>query len=494
MIYRQKYRPVVNLLLVLRVIGWLLMIESVFMVAPLITAFVTHGPDRLAFIITISVTLASGAALTFLLPKTRFDMSKRDGFLLTSLVWVFFSIFGMLPFIMDPMGMDISDAFFETMSGFTTTGASVIPADCELPCGVLVWRSLMQWIGGMGIIIFTLAVLPMLNFSGGVQMFNAEVTGITHDKLRPRVSQTAKGLWSIYVVLTTVLLVLFWVGPLNFFESLCQAFSIMSTGGYIPPSMDLARYDSLYVYIVAIIFMFLGGMNFGLIFSLVTGNRRAVWKNEVFRAYVVIIGVAFVLFVCGIIASGAVHGFKSLTLEPLFVIVSMLSSTGYLTSSYADWGPFIVSVTLLLMFFGACAGSTSGGAKIDRLLFLVKSLRNELYRGLHPNAIQGLKISGKAVGPDLVGKVLSFLSLYVVMIVLGGMALTAVGFPLYGSFFTAFSCISNTGLIPEITGYDGTYEMVPDAGKWILSALMLIGRLEVFTVLLMFTPSFWSKD
>lgn len=493
MIYNQKVRPAVNLLIILRVIGWLLMIESVFMLAPMVTSVFSGGNDTTAFVLTFVATLCSGGVLTFGLPRPRYDMSKRDGFLLTALVWVFFSIFGMLPFIIGPMKMSVSDAFFETMSGFTTTGASVIPTGCELPRGILVWRTLMQWIGGMGIIIFTLAVLPMLNHSGGVQMFNAEVTGITHDKLRPRVSETAKGLWGIYISLTSLLLVLLWLGPLDFFESLCQAFSIMSTGGYVPPEMDLSRYDSLYLKVVAIVFMFLGGMNFGLIFSLVTGNGRVVWRNEIFRAYICIIGIAYLLFVAGIVMAGAMKGIGSVTIEPLYVIVSMLSSTGYLTDSYIDWGAFIVAMTLLLMFFGACAGSTSGGAKIDRLLYLIKSLRNELYRGLHPNAILGMKVNGKSVPPDLVGKVLAFLCLYVVMIIIGGLALTAVGYPLFGSFFTSFSCISNTGLLPETAGYDGTYFNVPAAGKWILSLLMLIGRLEVFTVLLIFTPSFWSK-
>ncbi len=493
MIYKQKHRPIVNLLLVFRVIGWLLMIESVFMIAPLVTSFVTGGEDLFAFVVTFASTVVCGAILTFMLPKPQFDMSKRDGFLLTSLVWICFSIFGMIPFLMHPMNMSISDAFFETMSGFTTTGSSVIPEEFHIPYGIIIWRSLMQWIGGMGIIIFTLAVLPMLNSSGGVQMFNAEVTGITHDKLRPRVSQTAKSLWGIYISLTTVLLVLLWVGPLDFFESLCQAFSIMSTGGYVPSSMDINSYNSLYVYVVAIVFMFLGGTNFGLLFFLVTGHAKAAWRNEVFRAYVILIIISYGLFVAGILSAGAFDGWKSVTIEPLFVIVSMMSSTGYITDSFGIWGSFVIALTFLLMFFGACAGSTSGGAKIDRLIFLGKSLRNELYRGLHPNAIQGLKINGKIVAPDIVGKVLAFLCLYVVMIIMGGLALTAVGYPLYGSFFTSFSCISNTGLIPEITGYDGTYMTVPAAGKWILSALMLIGRLEVFTVLLIFTPSFWSK-
>ncbi len=489
-----QHRPIVNTLLVLRLIGWLLMIETFFMLIPLTVAIASDGEDLSAFSVTIGVTALSSVILTFGLPKPRFDMSKRDGFLLTALVWVFFSFFGMLPFLFPPLSMDVSDAFFETMSGFTTTGATLFDGlTCEIPCGILIWRGLMQWIGGMGIIIFTLAVLPMLNFSGGVQLFNAEVTGVVHDKLRPRVSQTAKGLWGIYISLTVILFFLLWAGPLDFLESVCQAFSIMSTGGFVPSSMDLSNYDSTYVEVIAVLFMFLGGVNFGLIFSAASGNFHAVWRNEIFRAYLCIIGILYVLFVIDIIATGSFDGVRSVTIEPLYMIVSMMSSTGYVIDSFAGWGPFVVSLMLIMMFFGACAGSTSGGAKIDRMIFLIKSLRNELYRGLHPNSIQGLKISGRMVAPDLIGKVLAFLCLYVVMIIIGGVMLTATGYPLYDSFFTAFSCISNTGLIPGITGYGSTYLAVPDAGKWILSALMMIGRLEVFTVLLIFTPAFWNK-
>ena len=494
MIRFKKGRPLVNMLMVFRVIGWLLMIEAAFMLIPLVVALATQGPDVKAFVVTFAATVVAGGFLTFLLPRSQYDMSKRDGFMLTALVWVFFSLFGMIPFMFEPLGMSAVDAFFETMSGFSTTGATLLDGTKgAMPTGIIIWRCLIQWIGGMGIIIFTLAVLPMLNSSGGVQMFNAEVTGITHDKLRPRVSQTAKGLWGIYISLTTILFVLLWLGPMDFFESLCQAFSIMSTGGYVPAYMDLSEYDSSYLDVTATVFMFLGGVNFGLIFSVVTGNYKAPWRNEVFRTYVITIAVMYVLFVAGIVAAGQFDGLRSVTIEPIFIIVSMMSSTGYVNSAFVGWGAFVMSLSLLMMFFGACAGSTSGGAKLDRLLYLVKSLRNELYRGLHPNSIQSVKISGKMVPPDLVGKVLAFLCLYVVMIIGGGVALTAVGCPLYDAFFASFSSISNSGLIPGITGYGNTYLEVPEAGRLILSMLMMIGRLEVFTVVLIFSPAFWNK-
>ncbi|MCM1111064.1 MAG: TrkH family potassium uptake protein [Clostridium sp.] len=491
---KQHRRPIVNLLMIFRVVGWLLLIEGGFMLAPMLTAILCREDVWLSFVITVAATFAAGATLTFAIPRPRYDMGKRDGFLLTALVWVAFSLFGMLPFVMTPFDMPVTDAFFETMSGFTTTGATLLSDFEPLPKSVVLWRTLMEWIGGMGIIIFTLAVLPMLNYSGGVQMFNAEVTGITHDKLRPRVSETAKRLWGIYFMLTLILFLALWAGPLDFFESLCHSFSIMSTGGYVPDQMNPALWDSTYLELVAILFMFLGGMNFALIYSFLHGNLSALSRNDVFRYYLGIIGVMFLLFLADIVATGNATDLKSVTLYPLFMIVSMISSTGYVVGGFEHWGPFVGALTLMLMFFGACAGSTAGGAKIDRFVYLAKYIRNELYRGLHPNSVLGVRMNGKVVSPDLVNKVIAFLSLFVIVVVLGGTILCALGLPLYDSFFTSFSCMSNTGLMPGVTaGYGSTFEVVPAAGKWVLSLLMLTGRLEVFTVILLFTPNFWSR-
>lgn len=325
-------------------------------------------------------------------------------------------------------------------------------------------------------------------------MFNAEVTGITHDKLSPRVSETAKGLWGIYMVLTLLLFVCLWAGPLDFFESVCHAFSIMSTGGYVPDTMNPDMWNNAYLEIVAILFMFLGGMNFALIFTALRGDFRAPWRNDVFRCYVIITGVMFILFVADILLTGNATDWKSVTLYPLFMIVSMMSSTGYVVGGFEQWGPFVAALTLLLMFFGACAGSTAGGAKIDRLLYLIKVMRNELYRGLHPNSVLGVTMNGKVVSADLVNKVIAFLGLWVIVVIVGGIVLCALGLPLYDSFFTSFSCMSNTGLPPGVTsGFGTTFTVVPALGKWVLSLLMLTGRLEVFTVIMLFTRAFWTR-
>ncbi len=491
--YHKKKRSLINLPMQLRVSGWLMMIESLFMLIPMGTCLYFGESDWLPFALTAAGTGATGFVLSRHIRPSHYSMSKRDGFLLTAMVWVVFSIFGMLPFMFCKMPISLSDAFFEAMSGFTTTGASVLLDVTHMSHGIHIWRATMQWLGGMGIILFTLAVIPMLNSSGGMLMFNAEVTGITHDKLRPRISQTAKALWMLYFAFTIMLVALLWSGPMNFFDSVCHAFGAISTGGYSTRNEGIAAFNSIYVKVVLTIFMFVGGVNFSLIYRSLRGEFGALRRNDVFRTYVGLIAVMYILFVIGITTQGTYEGWEDLTIDPLFQIVSTMTSTGFTPSNFEQWGPLVLALVFMLMLFGACAGSTSGGAKIDRLLFLVKNCRNELYRCIYPHAIMSVRVNGKVVSDDIVGKVIAFLCIYMLLISIGGTAMAAMGVPIIDAFFSAFSCMSNTGLGAGITGYGGSYEMLPDAAKWLLSFLMLTGRLEIFTVLLLFAPSFWRK-
>jgi len=491
--YHKKKRSLINLPMLLRVSGWLMMIESLFMLIPMGTCLYFRESDWLPFALTAAGTGATGFVLSRHIRPSHYSMSKRDGFLLTAMVWVVFSIFGMLPFMFCKMPISLSDAFFEAMSGFTTTGASVLLDVTHMSHGIHIWRATMQWLGGMGIILFTLAVIPMLNSSGGMLMFNAEVTGITHDKLRPRISQTAKALWMLYFAFTIMLVALLWSGPMNFFDSVCHAFGAISTGGYSTRNEGIAAFNSIYVKVVLTIFMFVGGVNFSLIYRSLRGEFGALRRNDVFRTYVGLIAVMYILFVIGITTQGTYEGWEDLTIDPLFQIVSTMTSTCFTPSNFEQWGPLVLALVFMLMLFGACAGSTSGGAKIDRLLFLVKNCRNELYRCIYPHAIMSVRVNGKVVSNDIVGKVIAFLCIYMLLISIGGTAMAAMGVPIIDAFFSAFSCMSNTGLGAGITGYGGSYEMLPDAAKWLLSFLMLTGRLEIFTVLLLFAPSFWRK-
>jgi len=484
----------INFRMLLRVMGLLVVLEAAFMGVPLAAAIYYGDGDVSAFAVSMIVTALAGAVMMFGVRPRRRDMGKREGFLLTALVWVFFSAFGMIPFLICRTPLPLSEAFFEAMSGFTTTGASVMQGIDGLSHAVHMWRSLMQWIGGMGIILFTLAVVPMLNSAGGMQMFNAEVTGITHEKLRPRVSSTAKRLWLVYALLTMALMTLYWLGPMDAFDSICHAFSTMSTGGFSTRQESIGAWDSLYVKVVSTVFMFIGGVNFALIFKASSGNFAAMWQNQTFRTYVKVILAMFVMIDLALAFNHRVPDtIEAYTIDPLFQIVSTMSSTGYTVSNFESWGVFILALEFLMMFFGACAGSTSGGAKIDRALFLWKNSRNELYRCIYPNRILSVNINGATMSPELINKVLAFLCLYVMVIVAGGAFLTLTGVPLIDSFFSAFSCVSNTGLGAGITGYGGSYELIPAAGKWVLSLLMLTGRLEIFTVLVLFAPGFWRK-
>lgn len=420
-------------------------------------------------------------------------MGKREAVVLTGLIWVILSMFGMLPFLICGTHLSVTDAFFETMSGFTTTGASVLNSLADVPRSILIWRCVVQWIGGLGIILFTLAVVPMLNYQGGMQLFNAEVTGITHDKLRPRISFTAQSLWIVYIALTTLLVLLLSFSDMSLFDAICYGLSTMSTGGFATSDMSISETSGLYVKLILIIFMFLGGVNFSLIYKAIHGQFRQAFKNDALKWYIIIIAVCYIILTLNLVLQGLVDSADDVTIDPLFQAVSILTSTGLTEPDFSDWGPIATILLIVMMMMGACAGSTSGGAKIDRFIVLFKFLKNEFYKMMHPNAITTVSINGKGTPQSVLMKTLAFLFLYVIVIVVGGAILALIGLPLKDSLFVSLSAISNTGLGTDITGISGNYYLVPDAAKWLLSFIMLVGRLELFTVLLLFVPSFWKK-
>lgn len=478
--------------MLLRVIGYLLVIESFFMLIPCVVALIYKENALWDFLICAGISGISGAGMMFLRPRSK-DMGKREAILLTGLTWVILSLFGMLPFLFSGTHMTISNAFFETMSGFTTTGASVLSTLTGVPKSILAWRCVVQWIGGLGIILFTLAVVPMLNYSGGMQLFNAEVTGITHDKLRPRVSFTAKGLWGVYILLTVLLIIFLSFSDMSFFDAFCHGLSTMSTGGFSTCDSNIAAWDSIYVKVVMTIFMFLGGVNFSLLFNVLSGRSGNPLKNTAFKCYLWIIFICYVGFVINILIEGLAKNWEYLTIDPLFQTISILSSTGITEPDFHDWGSISIVLLLIMMAMGSCAGSTSGGAKVDRFVVLFKFLKNEFYKMMHPSTVTTVTINGKGTSSAVVQKTLAFLFLYGMVICVGGLILSLIGLPLSDAFFCALSAISNTGLGTEITGLSENYAMIPDAAKWLLSLIMLIGRLEIFTILLLFTPTFWRK-
>lgn len=476
-----------------RMIGGLLVLEGLFMIVPILVALY-HGENTLVGFIT-----ATGAAIVIGLCLARpqvqsTHMGKAEGFLLTTLVWIVFSLFGLLPFMIGPHGVGLSSAFFEAMSSFTTTGATTVPADSPLLCySIRIWQAMMQWIGGMGIILFTLAIVPMLNSSGGMQMFNAEVTGITKDKLMPRISHTAMALWVVYIVLSAVMALMLWIGPMTLFDSICIAFGTLSTGGFSSLPADSEVFNSTYVLSVIAFFMLCGGLNFANIYRTAIGKWQVVKKDEVARTYIGAIAVFTALFAFTRLFAGNVHCLRDFFLLPLFQVISIITSTGYLAPGFAILTPFILLLTFCMMFSGGCAGSTSGGAKIDRFIYLCKYLKNEVRLCLHPNEIFSVRVSGNVVQRRLVSKVIAFMCLYGICILAGGLMLAAMGLPAVDSLFSSFACLSNTGLGASVTGYGDDYLTIPEGAKWVLSGLMLIGRLEIFTVLVLLSPNFWRR-
>ena len=488
----RKRRGYINFRMLMRVIGWLLTIEAVFMIAPCIVGFFYGEHSGIKFLICIGITFGAGLGMVSLRPKNK-DMGKREAIMLTGLTWVVLSAFGMLPFLFCGTHMSVTDAFFETMSGFTTTGASVLDTLHGVPHSILLWRCVVQWIGGLGIILFTLAVLPMLNYQGGMQLFNAEVTGITHDKLRPRVSFTAQSLWGVYLILTLICIGLLCLSEMSVFEAVCYGLSTMSTGGFATQDTSISDLGNLYIKVVLIIFMFMGGVNFSLLYKLVTGKFKDFFRNEVIRWYIIFIVVFAAILAINVAVTGLMENVEDVTIDPLFQTVSLLSSTGLVEPDFYDWGAIPVVLLVIMMVMGACAGSTSGGAKIDRFVVLFKFIKNEFHKLMHPNAITTVTLNGKGTPSPILMKTLAFLFLYVAVIVLGGVLMVIIGLPLKDGFFISLSAVSNTGLGTDITGFNGNFALIPDVGKWIVSFLMLVGRLELFTILILFFPSFWRK-
>ena len=482
----------INTPMVFKVIGWLLMIEAMFIAVPLVVSFYYQEYDCAeAFFFALIITLGVGVGMVRLIKPQRTEMHRKEGFLLTTLVWVVFSLFGMLPFLFTGALKSITDAFYETMAGFTTTGSSMFVDVEALPKGILLWRSLMQWIGGMGIILFTLAVMPMLNKSGGVQLFNAEVTGITHEKLRPRVSQTAIGLWGVYIGLTIAMCVLLYFGPMDLFDSVCHTLSCVSTGGFSTKNSSIGYWDSRYVDVVVLVFMFLGGVSFTLLYNVFHGKFKAFWENEVFKWYILLCVIGTVICFADLYCRGENTNIEDCAIDSLFQIVASISTTGYSVADYS-WGQFSIMVLIIVIISCACAGSTSGGLKIDRMVVMFKTVRNEFNKAIHPNLVTSVRMNGKVVPYAYVQRIIAFLVIFMLVLMISATIITMFDISVFDSFFISLSALCNVGYSSEITEI-GICADLPSVVKWLLTFDMLIGRLELFTVLILFTRGFWVK-
>ncbi len=492
-LYFKPTNNAINYKMIWRVLGQLLMVEAGFMVFPLAVSLLYHEHDAVVFIIVLFLTLLTGVVLNHYNRPQNSVLKRRDGLLLASIAWVVFSIFGMLPYLFCSTPLNVSEGFFEAMSGFTTTGATVIRDVESCSKGILLWRSISQWIGGLGIILFTLTFIPTLNNSGSLMLFHAEATGITHDKLGARIARTAKKLWLLYTLLTFILILMLLPSSMGYFDCICHSLTAISTGGFSTKNDGIAAYDSPYIKSVLIIFMFIGGVSFGLIISALRNSWRAFWGNDVFRTYVYIIVIFYVMMVAAIVGTNHYNGLESITIDPMFHIISAMTSTGFSAGNWEGWGILVLTITFFMMYVGACAGSTTGGAKIDRLLYLIKNFLHIVRQYVRPRLLHSIHVNGQHMDSEKGSEIGAFIFIYSMLIILGGLVLVAQGFPIVDAFFSSFSCVSNNGLGAGVTGVTGSFDFLPAFGKWVMSLMMLAGRLEIITLIALFVPDFWRK-
>ena len=502
---------VVNIKVIARTLGALLFFLGVSLLAPVAVAVIHGEPEWWSFLVTSILATALGAGLWRSLKTDAEDLRIREGFAIVALAWFVLSLLGALPFVISGVLDSYTDAFFETMSGFTTTGATILggadtPAIEDIPKSFLFWRSLAHWLGGMGIIVLTLAILPVLGV-GGMQMYKAEVPGPSADKLTPRVRETAKRLWYIYVGITAVEVLLLWV-EMDFFDSVNHAFATMATGGFSTRNGSVGQFDSAYVDWVITVFMFLAGMNFALHYRMMRGQSITVFKDAEFRVYAAIVLAATVVISLSIWRSslaatsalaedaGTVLVYETIP-EALrygaFQAVAIITTTGFGTADFELWPPLAASIVFILFFVGGMAGSTGGGIKVIRQILLFKNSFKEIKQLVHPSAVIPVRISGKVVPPDVLKNVLSFVVLYFAMIFFGTCVLSAVGIDLISALTGAMSSLGNIGPAFGSLGPTDNYAHIPAAGKWVLSIMMMAGRLEIFTVMILFVPAFWRR-
>ena len=495
----------------IKLFGVLLLIEAA---ALLLTAAVALYYQRMVgegdahyFLLTAGLTGAIGLLLYSIGKMNKYGtLQIRDTFLVVALSWVLFSFFGMLPFLMYGTVDNVTDAFFETMSGFSTTGATILDNIDRQPHGILFWRSLMQWLGGLGVVVFTLAFIPSVaKGSKKMSLFAAEAPGLSVEKLAPTMGATSRLLWIIYIFLTLMCIIAYRLGPMNTFDAVCHAMTTIATGGFSTHQASIGYFQSNYIEWVCSFFMLLSGINFAMYHFLFNRRFDVIKRNEELRWYLLAILVFTLLFMFRFYF--APH-FNTITEEQLashpqtwwdrvrislFHVIALLSNTGFQSSNYDYdlWGRLFLIPTVVLMVVGGCAGSTSGGIKMVRVIVLLKYIKKTVNELIHSSSMYTIKISGQIVEELSLKRVLSFFSLFIIVFMVNVVALSAFGMSLEEGAISFLTCFSNYGPGSGITGPSGNFDAIPDAAKWLLSFDMLVGRLEIFTILLLFTRSFW---
>ena len=476
----------------LHLVGILVFFLGLTMVFPLLFGLYYGDRSVIPLIESMGVTLASGLGLYFLFRDTKNGMlGHREGMAVVALGWAAAGFFGALPYYWGGVFETFTDALFESVSGFTTTGASVLPNIEGVARGFLFWRSLTHWLGGMGIIVLTLAILPILGI-GGMQLYKAEVPGPAPDKLKPRIRDTAMVLWKVYVLLSAVETLLLIFGGMDLFEALCHTFGTMATGGFSTRNASVGAYQSPYMDTVIIVFMVFAGINFSLHYQCLKGDLSAFWKNAEFRFFIGIVAI-FVLAVTFSIFHTIYDSFADAVRFGAFQVVSIITTTGYVTADYELWPALPQNILLFCMFLGASAGSTGGGMKCLRIMLLLKHSYKQLFSLIHPRAVTQVKLGGRAVPDDVLHSVWGYFRLYLGLFILSSFLLAAMGVDVVTSFAAVAATIGNIGPGLGLVGPTDNYLHIPVLGKWLLMLCMLLGRLEIYTIIILFVPEFWRK-
>ena len=480
-----------HLKVVQRILGLLLMLFSITMLPPLLVSLGYGDEAWPAFAAAFAITLVLGLASWLPVRRQHRELRLRDGFVVVVMFWTVLSATGALPFALaEHPRLSITDAFFESVSGLTTTGATVIVGLDHLPRSILYYRQQLQWLGGMGIIVLAVAVLPMLGI-GGMQLYRAETPGpIKDSKLTPRITETAKALWYIYLGLTLACALGYWLAGMTPFDAVAHAFSTVAIGGFSTHDASMGYFDSTAIYLVGVLFMFLAGINFALHFSVVRQKSLKVyWQDSEFRFYLLLM-VLVILVTTGGLHYHATHGsFHENFVHGLFQAVSIGTTAGFTTAEWHNWPGFIAILLLFSSFVGGCAGSTGGGIKVIRFLLLIKQGVREITRLVHPNAQIPVRVGDKSIPSRVVEAVWGFFALYVASFTLMYLLLAATGIDLMTAFSAVAASINNLG--PGLGNVGANYAGLHDPAKWILCFAMLLGRLEIFTLLVLLTPVFW---
>lgn len=484
----------INSKIICSVIGTLLFLEALLLAVCLGLGIYYGETDYLTFGIPMLVAVAIGIGLKVLGRGAENRMSRRDGYLVVSATWVVFSLIGMLPFLISGCETRVAAAFFETMSGFSTTGATVLNNIDSLPHSILFWRSLTHWMGGMGIVFFTIAVLPQVG-SGEQKLFSAEATGLKIGKLHPRISTTARWLWGLYLLLTVACTGALTLGGMDVFDAVNHGLSTVATGGFSTHQASIEYYDSILIEGIVVVFMFFSSINYTLLYLLIIkGRLRDVWRDGELRCFIVLL-VFIIIYMSGVLYFMDGYTLAEALRYSVFHVVSLQSTTGFTACDFMTWHPSAWMLLFFVTAIGACAGSTSGGIKCVRVLTAYKVLVNEFKHILHPRAVLPVRIGGSVVTETVIRTIFSYLICYFLLMFVGASVMMAIGIPMLDSISLCMSSFSNVGpSIGWMVGPLDSWDVLPDIGLWTHSFLMLAGRLEIFSLLLPFMPAFWRDN